>query len=155
MILIRTFSDTCQKRLKLDWSGYVQDCPKPNIRACHFKANSSGELEIILQMQKNATASNGRNISLYLLIYRIDQKITRFHEFWAFFYIWFQFSNLMKMELAPLYSISAILSMAAHEWRTGMAFLASTEPVIHLFNFHLTLEWLMEFTWFKNVPQLS
>ena len=38
------------------------------------------------------------------------------------------FSNLMKMELAPLYSISAILSMAAQEWRTGIAFLASTEP---------------------------
>ena len=34
----------------------------------------------------------------------------------------------MKMELAPLYSISAILSMAAQEWRTGIAFLASTEP---------------------------
>ena len=37
-------------------------------------------------------------------------------------------ANLMKMELAPLYSISAILSMAAQEWRTGIAFLASTEP---------------------------
>ena len=40
----------------------------------------------------------------------------------------FNFINLMKIELAPLYSISAILSMAAHEWRTAMAFLASTEP---------------------------
>ena len=39
-------------------------------------------------------------------------------------------ANLMKMELAPLYSISAILSIAAQEWRTGMAFLASTEPEI-------------------------
>ena len=39
-------------------------------------------------------------------------------------------ANLMKMELAPLYSISAILSIAAQEWRTGIAFLAITEPVI-------------------------
>ena len=39
-------------------------------------------------------------------------------------------ANLMKMELAPLYSISAILSIAAQEWRTGIAFLARTEPVI-------------------------
>ena len=42
-------------------------------------------------------------------------------------------ANLMKMELAPLYSISAILSIAAQEWRTGIAFLARTEPeIIHL-----------------------
>ena len=50
------------------------------------------------------------------------------------------FSNLMKMELAPLYSISAILSMAAQEWRTGIAFLASTEPeffIIPFLFFHL------------------
>ena len=39
-------------------------------------------------------------------------------------------ANLMKIELAPLYSISAILSIAAQEWRTGIAFLARTEPVI-------------------------
>ena len=47
----------------------------------------------------------------------------------------------MKMELAPLYSISAILSMAAHEWRTGMAFLASTEPVMHLHLYFHFLHW--------------
>ena len=39
-------------------------------------------------------------------------------------------ANLMKMELAPLYSISAILSIAAQEWRTGIAFLARTEPEV-------------------------
>ena len=31
--------------IQWDKSGYVKDCPKPNIRACHFEARSSGELQ--------------------------------------------------------------------------------------------------------------
>ena len=51
----------------------------------------------------------------------------------------------MKMELAPLYSISAILSMAAHEWRTGMAFLASTEPVMKFYPTSFLTEQLLKY----------
>ena len=37
-------------------------------------------------------------------------------------------AHLRNIEFPPEYSISAILNMAAQEWRTGMAFLAKTEP---------------------------
>ena len=68
----------------------------------------------------------------------ISARVEKGHMFTSF-------SNLMKMELAPLYSISAILSMAAHEWRTGMAFLASTEPVTHFISHDsLFIEGLLE-----------
>ena len=40
------------------------------------------------------------------------------------------YSHLRKMELAPVYSSSAILIMAAQEWRMAMEFLARTEPMM-------------------------
>ena len=39
-------------------------------------------------------------------------------------------SYLRKIELAPVYSSSAILIMAAQEWRMAMEFLARTEPMM-------------------------
>ena len=84
----------------------------------------------------------------------ISARVEKGHIFTSMVQQQLSFSNLMKMELAPLYSISAILSMAAHEWRTGMAFLASTEPVTHLIS---TIPYSLKGCWnvCTNVPQLS
>ena len=39
-----------------------------------------------------------------------------------------QITHLKNIELAPLYSISAIFMIAAQEWRMGIEHLANTEP---------------------------
>ena len=75
----------------------------------------------------------------------ISARVEKGHIFTSMVQQQLSFSNLMKMELAPLYSISAILSMAAQEWSTGMAFLASTEPATHLISHDsLFIEGLLE-----------